>query len=302
MPTSQNVPTHLTVGVKSGFLSAPKPASINWQRVAMQHNMTSAQDTIVDLGATPMPLEDKGGPKIQDFIERSITVKPLNWSLTLFISYNTIKDDQTGGTLLAAARGRDAMTNFQRHINNRVFTVLNAGDSTTYGSAYDGQDFFDSDHVDKGAKYTTQQDNENTLALSLDNFETVYVSAQLFKNDVGEELNYTYDLLVVPPALERTAAQITGNAQAFDTANRETNPYSGKLSYITSPKLDSTAWHLIASGERIKPLIVAMREQPSLQHSWFDPTADEGGRYYFKFYARYDVVYGYWPLAVQGNT
>lgn len=302
MPTQTNVPTHLTVGVKSGFLSAPKPKTINWQRVAMQHNMTAGAETLVDLGATPMPVEDKGGPVIQDFIERTMPIKPINWALTLFISYNTVKDDQSGGTLLAAARGRDAMSNFQRHINNRVFAVLNAGDGTTYGLAYDGQEFFDSDHKDKGAKYTTDQDNENALALSLDNFETVYVSAQSFKDDQGEELDYMYDLLVVPPALVRTAAQIVGNPQAYDTANREVNPYSDKLDYIVSPKLDTTAWHLIASSERIKPLIVVMREQPGLQHSWFDPTAAEGGRYYFKFFGRYDVVYGYWPLAVQGNT
>ena len=302
MPTQTNVPNHLTVGVKTGMLSAPKAHVYNWQRVAMLHNMSAASETLVDLGATPMPLEDKGGPQIQDFIERSQAVKPLNWLLTTFISYNTVKDDQTGGTLQAKARGQDAITNFQRHLNNRVFSVLDAGDGQTYGACYDGQDFFDSDHVDKGAKYTTNQDNENTLTLSLDNFETVLVSAQGFKDDQGEELDYMYDLLVVPPALARTAAQITGNPQAYDTANRETNPYSGKIDYIVSPKLASTAWHLIASGERIKPLIVVMREAPNLQHTWFDPTAAEGGRYYFKFFARYDVVYGYWPLAVQGNT
>ena len=201
MPTNSNVPNHLVAGVKTGMLSAPRAERFNWQRVAMQHNMTAQSETLVDLGATPMPLESKGGGKVQDFIERSQTVKPIDWELILFVSYNTVKDDQTGGTLQAKARGQDALTNFQRHINNRVFTVLNAGDGTTYGSAYDGQDFFDSDHVDKGAKYTTQQDNENALALSLDNFETVLVSAQGFKDDVGEELGYNYNLIVVPPAL-----------------------------------------------------------------------------------------------------
>jgi len=304
MTTATNVPNHLVAGVKTGMLSAPKAHAYNWQRIAMQHNMTAASETLVDLGATPMPLEDKGGPQIQDFIERSQSIKPLNWSLTLFVSYNTVKDDQTGGTLQAKARGQDALSNFQRHINNRVFTVLNSGDDAThpYGACYDGQDFFDSDHVDKGAKYTTNQDNENTLTLSLDNFETVRVSAMGFKDDQGQELDYDYNLLVVPPALERLAGQITGNPNAYDTANQEINPYSGRVSYIVSPKLDSTAWHLIASSERIKPLIVVMREQPNLQHAWFDPTAADGGRYYFKFYGRYDVVYGYWPLAVQGNT
>jgi phage major head subunit gpT-like protein len=96
---------------------------------------------------------------------------------------------------------------------------------------------------------------------------------------------------------------ITGNMQAMDTANREENPFSGLLKApISSPELDTTAWYLIASSEQHKPLIVAMREQPHLQHAWFDPTQPDGGRHYFKFFARYEVFYGDWRLAYQGNT
>ena len=110
------------------------------------------------------------------------------------------------------------------------------------------------------------------------------------------------DLLVINGGNERIAANICGNPEGYDTANREENPYSGKVSYVASPYLDSTAWHLIASNEEAKPLILAMREQPHLQSAWFDPKAPNGGRHYFKFYARYEVHYGDWRLAYQGNT
>lgn len=294
-----NVPGHLNVAARTGFLSAVKTRSYDWQRVAMLHNMTASSDEFVDLGAAPMPTISKQGTTLQDFIERRKTVTPQNWDITVFISYNAVKDDQTG---MLENKVRSAGDNFQKHINSRVFTVLNGGDTTTYGLAYDGQEFFDSDHADPGAAYSTAQDNEDVLALSLDNFETVYVKAQNTRDDQGEFFQYGYNLLVVPPALERTAAQITGNAQAFDTANNETNPYNGKLGYIVSPYLDSTAWHLIAANEQVKPLILAMKEQPSLQASWFDPNTPDGGRYYFKFFARYEVHYGLWQLAYQGNT
>jgi hypothetical protein len=66
--------------------------------------------------------------------------------------------------------------------------------------------------------------------------------------------------------------------------------------------MGSTCWVLIASGEATKPLGVVMREQPNLQDAWFDPLAVDGGRYYFKFFARYDVVYLDWRLAVLGAT
>jgi phage major head subunit gpT-like protein len=298
MATSGNVPQHLVVGARTGFLAAVKTTPMPWQRIASVIPMGARSMDLVDLGAAPMPVEDLSAT-VQDFIERSLTVKPRDWNLTVWLSKNAVDDDQTG-TLLTKVRA--AGSNFQRHMNNRVFSVLDAGDSQTYGACYDGQDFFDNDHVDKGAAYTTSQDNEGALALSLDNFETTLIAAQAFKDDQGEEVNYDYNLIVTSPTLRRVAAQIAGNPQAYDTANRETNPYAGQLDVIISPKISATGWFLIAANEAAKPLGVVMREQPNLQDAWFDPLARDGGRYYFKFFARYDVVYLDWRLAYMGNS
>lgn len=293
---SGNVPQHLVVAARTGFLTSLKTTPMPWQRIATQLNMGAKSIDLVDLGAAPMPVQDT--VVFQDFIEKSMTVKPIDWNIAVWISYNAVQDDQTG-TLERKVRG--AGSNFQRHINQRVFKKLNDGDVT--GSlCYDGQEFFDSDHVDKGAAYSTAQDNEYGLALSLDNFETVLVAAQAFKDDQGENCDFSYDTLVVSPALARTAAQIVGNREAYDTANREINPYSGQFTPIVSSQLDSTAWFLTASGEDTKPLIVAMRQQPMLQDYWFDPVAPDGGRYYFKYYARYEVHYADWRTAIMGNS
>ena len=297
---SNNVPKHLVVAARTGFLTAVQTAELPWQKVAMQLNMDAASIDLVDLGAAPMPVESKSGVTIQDMIEKTKTVAPKDWDITVWISQNAIDDDQTGAL---ERRVRQAGLNFQKHINKRVFTVLNGGDSTTYGLAYDGQEFFDSDHVDKGAAYTTAQDNENTLALSLDNYETVWKAAQVFRDDQGEFTEYVYDLLVCHPDNFRIASQIAGNQAAYDTANREDNPFGAMLQpIVTSAHLDSAAWHLIASSESVKPLILAMKKQPALQSAWFDANAPDGGRWYFKFFGRYEVHYGDWRLAVQGQT
>lgn len=297
---SDMVPKHLTSAARTGFLSAVGSTPMPWQQIAMVLNMTEPSVDVTDLGAVSMPTEAKGPSQVKQIIERSLTVKPRDWELTISLTYNAMQDDQTG-ELERKARG--AGRNFQRHINNRVFTVLDAGDSTTYGLCYDGQNFFDNDHVDKGGEYQTNQDNEFGLALSIDNFETVWVAAQGFKDDAGEELGFNYDLLVISPSLFREAQNIIKNEWAYDTVNREINPYMGILKQpIVSPELSATAWFLIASSEEIKPLIVAIREQPNLQSAWFDPNTTEGGTWYWKFYARYEVYYGYWPLAVMGNT
>lgn len=296
---SGNVPQHLVVAARTGFLTAMRARQYPWQQVAMTLNMGAKQVDLVDLGAAPMPKDSKSGVTVQDMIEKTKQVGVTDWDITVWISQNAINDDQTG-TLERRVRG--AGDNFQKHINKRVFDVLNGGDGTTYGLCYDGQEFFDSDHVDPGADYQTNQDNEYALALSLDNFETVWVAAQATLDDQGEYTEYIYDLLVCHPSNKRVAAQITENKEAYDTANREMNPFTGEMRYVTVPYLDTTAWHLIASGESVKPLIVAMREQPHLQSAWFDPTAPDGGRHYFKFFARYEVHYGDWRLAYQGNT
>ena len=115
-------------------------------------------------------------------------------------------------------------------------------------------------------------------------------------------MNYNYDLLVTAPALERVGANIIGNPQAYDTANREINPYAGKTNMIVHPNLDSTAWILVASSAPVKPIVIAMREQPNLQSAWFDPETADGGTYYFKYFARYNWFYGDWRTAIMGNT
>lgn len=295
-----NVPKHLVVSARTGFLTGMRRRNYPWQQVAMTLNMDAASQQLVDLGAAPMPVDSKTGVTIQDFIEKEITVAPISWDITVWISQDAIDDDQTGSL---ERKVRSAGDNFQKHINKRVFSVLNAGDGTTYGSAYDGQDFFDSDHVDLGAAYSTSQDNENTLAISLDNFNTAWVAAMQFRDDQGEFTEFEYDLIVTHPTNRVIAENIAQNVQAMDTASREMNPYAGTLKQpVYSSNLDTSAWYLIASSEEHKPLILAMRKQPALQSAWFDPTQPDGGRYYFKFYARYDVKYGDWRQAYQGNT
>lgn len=296
---SGNVPQHLVVAARTGFLTTAAPAIPVYAPIASTLNMDAKNIPLVDLGAAPMPLRNRGKMQVQDFIEKTVNVTPLDWDITVFISHNTVQDDQTA-TLNTKVRAAGA--NFQRHIAQQCFTALNSGEaSTDFGNCYDGGAFFADAHVDKGAAYTTGQDNKFALALSLDNFETVRVAARNVRDDQGEFLDYNYDTLVVSPALERLAVNIGQNREAYDTANREITPYVG-TKILVSPKLDSTAWYVVAGSETVKPIGVAMREAPNLQSAWFDPEAPDGGRFYFKFYARYSHFYASWQTCFQGNS
>lgn len=300
MTISGNVPQHLVVAARTGFLTTAAPAVPAYAQIAETIVMDAKSIDLVDLGAAPSPVQSKGRTQKRDFIEKAMTITPKDWEITVGISHNAVSDDRTGSLL---RKVRSAGEQFQLHIANQAFKALNDGDATTnFGAGYDGLSLFNSSHVDKGAEYSTVQDNSDALTLSLDNFETERVKAMKFRDDQGNILGYNYDLLVVSPELERLAAQITNNPFAYDTANRENNPYAGVTRYIVSSQFDSTAWVLVASGLSVKPILVAMREQPNLQSSWFDPEQADGGMYYFKFFARYNHMVGEWRSAIMGNS
>jgi phage major head subunit gpT-like protein len=301
MPITTNVPDFLVVGATTGFLASLPSFKLPWQRIATQIKQDRADLLLVDLGAAPMPIEVTGRIIGQDFIEKTLHLKPRDWTITVHISKNAVDDDQTG-TLYGKVAS--AGENFQRAINNMVFDALSQGNSTTspYGLCYDGLAFFSASHVDKGAKYKTVQSNKNAYAaLTVSNFKPVRAAALKYLDDQGEPVGHNPNLISVGPDLEYDASQICANPETAGTANRERNPYDGKIDYVVSPKIPTGEAYLTCESESVKPILFGLREAPNLQMAWFDPSMPEGGWYNFKLHARYNVAYGDWRLATKIN-
>lgn len=300
MAISGNLPKHLEVAARTGVLGARATDVLPYRRVAMEVDLTAASTTFVDLGGMPIPTQD---PKAVDtMVEKGKTVTPEDWYLTVTISNNAINDDQTGSLL---SRFQNVLPAFQRHINDRVFTVLNAGDTATYGTGItDAATFFANAHLYPGGKNTTAQDNLNGLALSDVNFDAVWVAMSQRKDDQGNYYNLNPNLLICSPTNNKIAANVTGNVQNYATANRDMNPYAGGVKYFTVPQFDSAAWVLIDEGYPVKPLAVAIRQRPQLMPEGirFDPQQPDGGKWYFHYHGRYSVVYGDPMLATMGQT
>lgn len=297
---SGQVPGHLVVGARTGFLTSVHNPNEMWRRLAREIPLDGKNTDLVDLASAPMPKRSKSGLTMQDMIERMLRVTPDDWDITVHISYNAVMDDRTQ-TLWD--RVRAAGQNFNTHMNKIVFDAINLGESTTaYGAGYDGLPLFSASHVDQGASYQTVQSNTNNLTLTPDNFETVYVAASTRLDDMGEQTNFVPNLLIVPPAQNRAASQITGNDKLAGTANNDINPWYGKVNHLVAPWLDTTSWFVACENELHKPLLFGMRARPVLQNAWFDPEQDDGGWYLFKFYARYTVAYGDWRLITQGKS
>lgn len=274
-----------------------------------------------DMGALPWPVQNggqpggtgtdprtgaptvgslhEGGPiTVLGGNERALIVYNQGWEIPIGIFHTAIDDGQ-----IASLDGwaRNAGLRFQQHMDSVAFAALNAGEGSTYGYGYDGKPFFSALHVDPGAQYQTAQDNQFTLALSPDNFDSVYVAGSGFLDDRGVPTGIFHNLLIHSVSLLRAASQITDNPNVAGTGNNDTNPYSGQITRLHAPGgwLDSTAWFLVCTLPGMKPLGLQIRQQPTLVY-WDDHTGP--GIRYYKWMARYSVFYRDWRMAVQGNT
>ena len=135
MPISGQVPQHLVVNARTGFLGSLKAVEMPYKRFTKIHPMDAKTNPLVDLGAAPMPKNSASGMTIQDFIEKSLTLTVEEWDITVYIEHNAVQDDQTG-TL--RTKVEQAGLNFEKHKNQRAMQFLNGGDAGTFGLCYDG--------------------------------------------------------------------------------------------------------------------------------------------------------------------
>lgn len=323
MITRTDILKMLEYGVRTGFLRGQREYTPLRAAFVGEQPSAGAFETYADLGDVPWPRQNGGllgstgtdgtghaqvtggmsmgnPPTIMGTEERAMVVYNADWEITTAVSHNAINDARVGNLETWA---RDAARNFEKHMDYLSFSALNLGGGTTYGKCYDGQALFSGSHVDPRAEYTTAQNNAYTNVLSLDTFETVKVAGSKFKDSRGQPVGMTHNLLVVPPDLERSGYNITGNRDDYGTGNRALNPYSGSTRLLVAPGgwLDSSSWFIIDTSQTAKPLYLQMRQAAQLVQ-WDDENSPDGGVRYFKFHARYTIFYGDWRLAIQGNT
>ena len=289
----------LEYGGRAQFLEASRAWPSTRALIAAPAVSTGNEETYLGLGAHPMPVKARGEAMVRGLNARSITIVNEDWEVTLGVSHNAINDDRVGHVLPWM---RSAGMRFEQAMDKRCYQALDAGDASTYGLCYDGHEFFDTVHADASAEYVTAQANLGTTTLTLDGFNTIWVLAKALRDARGEFVDMPFDLLTVGPALKMMAAQICDNNLAYDTANREINPYAGEFRYQVNPNMGAAAWVISCSLLPEKPVIFQLREAPTMT-VWDDEmVVQEGGLRLFKWTARYEVGYGDWRTAYMGKT
>lgn len=159
-----------------------------------------------------------------------------------------IEDDQYGvmedmtATLARSARQRMEVD---------AADILNNAFSSSY-TGYDAVSLINSSHVNKiGGTWSNAISPTGDLSVSTlqDAIEVI----ETMTDERGLTLALRPKLLVVPPALQWTAAELLESVHKPGTADNEINSLRGKsLDYIVNPYLtDSGAWFVIADNHKL---------------------------------------------------
>lgn len=221
------------------------------------------------------------------------------YEATVEVDRETFEDDR-----LSQVRPRieELAVRAATHPDELVVELLNNGFST---ECYDGQYFFDSDHLE-GDSGT--QSNVITGALASATLESAVTAMMQFRDDQGKPLGVMPDTLLVGPDNYFAAREILNSvsivvAGASDIEKPSGNPLSGMLNLLVSPHVDNSKWFVLATQHPVRPLLLQWRIKPE-----FTAVTDPSDEYVFStdvfkygVRSRLGAGYGLWYLAA-GST
>jgi phage major head subunit gpT-like protein len=269
------------------FLKAGSEVDTQWNKVADFVKSDQNIETYPMMGAIPDPSEFTDERKARKVSEYSFTLENGEWEQTIAVKRSMLDDERYGQlNNMASKMGRK----FVRWTDKKVFALLPAGNSAL---AYDGQNFFDTDHSEGNSG---TQVNKSTTALSATEYATARAGLMILKDDQGDPVGIMPNLLVIPPALEKTALEIV---KAVTISTGGTNVLQGSAEVIVVSYLtDTNNWYLLDTSGGEKPLI--LQERIALELGFQGADSDAGfhnNTYSYGSYWRGAFGYGDWRRA-----
>jgi len=257
---------------------------------------TQKTDTYTRLGAAPMPEEWVGDRNAKSVPEYSFDIVNKPWDATVPVDKELIKYqqwDEVGG--LVGNLGYKA----GMHKVSKLTALLAGGNAAVCD---DGQFFFDTDHADPGAAYTTAQDNDLTAAATPTDlqmatairacFDAVYG----FKDDQGDPIAVNDTpanwVVMVPPSMRAIAMQVlTSSALTGPVGNDLQGTFTVRTNqFMTTAK----EFFFFYAGSVHKPLI--LQESGGLELT--DDIDPKNGNYNYSATWWGETGYGQWRTAV----
>lgn len=289
---------NLFISLKATFNNAFEKAPSVWQKIAMKVPSVTGQNDYAWLSKFPKMAKWIGDKNVKSLEAAKYTIKNDDFEATVEVDRNDIDDDNLGIYGPQAQMAGESSAQLPDEI---VMALVNAGFAT---ACFDGQYFFDTDHVVAGASVSNTSVavlSCSTLALAQASLGAARTAMKKFKDDEGRPLNITPTVLLVPPALEDVALVLANNERLEDGKQ---NPYKGTIEVVCDARLTSdTAWFLLDTTKAIKPFIYQERKAPVFVEQTDMSSDNVFMRKKFRYGAEARAAggYGFWQLAY-GST
>lgn len=270
--------------------------------LSMEVPSGTLQETYSWFGTVPKMREWIGERQLSSLTPTNYTIVNKDWEATLEVERNVIEDDRLGQITprisqlaLEAIRSQEEL----------VIAALIAN-----GLAYDGQNFFDTDHVTPGAEYQVAQANTLTgtgvtLIAMLADYAAAVAALRNFKDDRGRPMNLSPTHVLAPPALEGVMRQLLNSTMIPGGTNvaSVSNPWFNSATLLINGYLtDANDWYLLCLDQPVKPLVFQMRRAAQF-NALDNPNNNEAAfmrkRYMYGVDGRWNAGFGFWQMAVR---
>jgi phage major head subunit gpT-like protein len=293
-----DTPRLLEVGLRTIFFQQYNaPVTHQADLILTNINSTKDKEKYGWIGAGPGMRKFDGERRPKGVKEYGFEIENEIWESSIEVERKEIEDDQYGQIKL---RAQGLATDARRHRDELTFATLQLGFSKL---CYDGQYFFDTDHLE--GKSGTQI-NKVVTAFSAAALQTAITTMKGYKDDQGRVLGIIPNLLVVGPALENTADEVLNNEyapiQVSGHSDWRRNQLNGKLKLEVTPFITDSSWYVFCTTGIVKPLI--WQDRIPIEFGSLEGNSEQGfmrDKYIYGVRARYNVGFGPWQMAY-GST
>ncbi len=298
MPISENWAELLEPGLREVFYLAVEPLAAQSRIPMLFDVLTSvkAQEQFLSAGAMGNWKTYKGAIEYDDLEKGYKTTITHEEFVSGFKIERKLVEDELYGLFMDRPRelGSSAMRTREAH----AASVFN----NAFSASYPGGDAVSlcNDSHPMSPTNAAVQDNKGTLSLSYANVVTTRRLMREWKDDRGNLIPVTPDVLVVPPELEDTAFEIVKTANVPNTADYRANFVSGFIRQVVvwDYLSDANAWFTIDSM-RMKQSLKWLDRVPV--EFALDPTSDFRLESRWRGYMRYSYGWKDWRW-VYGNN
>lgn len=286
-----DIPNLLTSGLRTEFMGDKGFGMVQtdvYKEICTEVPSTKSVETYAWLGQLPKMREWVDERTLHGMAESNFSITNKDYEVTLSVNRNAIDDDQYGQVKIQAQMlGQEA----RRFYDEQLATVIEAN-----GLCYDGQNFFDTDHVtgDSGSQSNAPAAASGYDVASAANAITVLklVEAAMaaFKGDKGKLFGAKVTHVMVPPALEWTMREAFDPTYLTAGDPTATKIAKGRVKVIvndyltTAGTLEHTPIYWLDLSKPIKPFIFQNRQ--NVQFVALDKPDD------YQNFMRKEILYG----------